>query len=117
MTAKQRKQDDSIALRKQLIQMRLELNRQKICHEGLVLLEPIDKLRGYKQRLSEGSTPLLIVAGVTLVSFFMARKRRSVNGFMPILRVASNLLPLFITASSTQTDKNKSHTGTASKPH
>lgn len=117
MTAKQRKKDNSIALRKQLIQMRLELNRQKIRHEGLVLLEPIEKLRGYKQRLSEGSTPLLIVAGVTLASFFMARKRRSVNGFMPVLRIASSLLPLFITASSAVPDKSKPLTGTASKPH
>lgn len=56
MRSKRHKHDNSIALRKQLIQMRLELNRQKIRHEGLILLELIDKLRGYKQRLSEGST-------------------------------------------------------------
>ncbi len=49
MSIKQHK-DDPIALRKQLIQMRLELNRQKIRHESLVLLEPVEKLRNFKQR-------------------------------------------------------------------
>lgn len=37
----QKHKDTPIALRKQLIQMRLELNRQKIRHESLVLLEPV----------------------------------------------------------------------------
>lgn len=116
MMSKRHKHDNSIALRKQLIQMRLELNRQKIRHEGLILLEPIDKLRGYKQRLSEGSTPLLIVAGATLASFLMARKRRSVSGFMPVLRIASSLLPLFISAPSSVTDGNKQPSGSTRKP-
>lgn len=104
--------DDPIALRKQLIQMRLELNRQKIRHEGLALLEPVEKLRGLKQRFSSGSTPLFIVAGVTLASFFMARNRRSANSFLPLVRTAASLLPLFITPSASQRDTTQSTTGT-----
>lgn len=96
--------DDPIALRKQLIQMRLELNRQKICHESLVLLEPVKKLRGYKQRLSQGSTPLLITAGVTLASFFIARNRRSASSLLPLVRIASSLLPFFMATSAAEAD-------------
>ncbi len=90
---------DQIALRKQLIQMRLELNRQKIRHEGMVLLEPVEKLRGFKKRLSSGSTPLLLVAGVTFASFFIGRNRRSSNSWLPMVRVAASLLPLFINST------------------
>ncbi|HZJ95399.1 MAG TPA: hypothetical protein VFD11_07590 [Thiopseudomonas sp.] len=99
MTDQQRNKDDPIALRKQLIQMRLELNRQKIRHEGLALLEPVHKLRGYQKYLSQGSKPLLLVAGVTLASFLMARNHRAVSSLLPVLRVASSLLPLLTTYS------------------
>lgn len=119
MTNQQRNKDDPIALRKQLIQMRLELNRQKICHEGLVLLEPVKKLRSYQQRFTQSTKPLLVVAGVTLVSFLMARNHRSVSNLLPVLRVASSFLPFLMAepASRTrtiseQTDnlaKNKTH--------
>lgn len=90
---------DQIALRKQLIQMRLELNRQKIRHEGMVLLEPVEKLRGFKKRLSSGSTPLLLVAGVTFASFFIGRNRRSSSRWLPMARVAASLLPLFMSSA------------------
>jgi hypothetical protein len=103
MSIKQHK-DDPIALRKQLIQMRLELSRQKIRHESLVLFEPIQKLHGYKERLSQGSTPLLIVAGVTLASFFITRNRRSAGSLLPVVRVAASLLPLFMATSTAEAD-------------
>lgn len=99
MTHQQRKQDDPTALRKQLIQMRLELSRQKIRHEGLALLEPVQKLRGYQKYLSQGSRPLLLVAGVTLASFLITRNHRAVGSLLPVLRVASSLLPLLMTYS------------------
>lgn len=100
---------DQIALRKQLIQMRLELNRQKIRHEGMVLLEPVEKLRGFKKRLSSGSTPLLLVAGVTFASFFIGRNRRSSSRWLPMARVAASLLPLFMSSA----DKADTTTGQA----
>lgn len=117
MTAKQRKKDNQTALRKELIQLRLELNRQKIRHETLQLLEPIEKLRGYKQRLSEGSTPLLIIAGITLASFFMTRNRRSANGLLPLVRIASSLLPLFMTASLKEKATSTEQTDYLNKKH
>ena len=117
MKTKNHKKEHPIALRKQLLQMRLELNRQKIRHEALVLLEPIEKLRGYKKRLSEGSTPLLIVAGVTLASFFMTRNRRSASGLLPIVRIASSLLPLFMTASQSETATSIKQTDNLNKRH
>ena len=104
MSIKQSK-NDSIALRKQLIQMRMELNRQKICHESLVLLEPVQKLRDYKQRLSQGSTPVLIVAGVTLASFFITRNRHSASSLLPLVKIAASLLPIFIATPTVEADK------------
>lgn len=98
MTIKPNK-DDPAALRKQLIQMRLELNRQKVRHEALVLMEPVQKIRGYQKRLLQGSNPLLLVAGVTLASFFIARKRSSTSNLLSVVRMASSLLPLFIAPS------------------
>lgn len=117
MTIKKHKTDHPVALRKQLLQMRLELNRQKIRHEALVLLEPIEKIRGYKKRLSEGSTPLLIVAGVTLASFFMTRNRRSASGLLPLVRIASSLLPLFMTASHSETATSAEQADNLNKRH
>ncbi len=96
--------NDQAALRKQLIQMRLELNRQKIRHEALVLLEPVAKLRSLKQRFTQGSTPLLIVAGVTIASFFLTRSRHSASGLAPLVKIAASLLPLFIARSTAEAD-------------
>lgn len=98
MTVK-RSKDDPVTLRKQLIQMRLELNRQKVRHEALALVEPVQKIRSYQKRLLQGSNPLLLVAGATLVSFFIARKRSSASSLLPVVRIASSLLPLFISPS------------------
>lgn len=109
MSIKQHKVDP-IALRKQLIQMRLELNRQKICHESLILLEPVEKLRSYKQRLTQGSTPLLIVAGVTIASFLMTRNRRSASSLLPIVRIAASLLPLFMVTPTADANTTASQT-------
>lgn len=103
MTLKQSNKDDPIALRKQLIQMRMELNRQKIHHEGLVLLEPIQKARRYKERFLQSANPLLLVAGVTLASFFITRKRHSVSGLIPVLSIATSLARLFINATPPST--------------
>lgn len=114
---KRQKKDDAIALRKQLIQMRLELNRQKIRHEGLVLLEPVEKFRSYKKRFTEGSKPLLIVAGVTLASFFMARNRRSASSLMPIARIAASVLPLFIAASHSEKATTTGQADNLNKTH
>lgn len=112
------KKDDPIALRKQLLAMRLELNRQKISHESLLLLEPVEKLRGYKKRLMQGANPMILVAGVSLVSFLFARKRRSVGSVLPMLRMAASLLPLLINHSS-QTPENTEATteDKANKPN
>lgn len=103
MTQQHRK-NDPIALRKQLIQMRLELNRQKIRHEGIVLLEPVEKLRGYKQRFMSGTKPIWAVAGVGLASFLLARKKRSVGSLLPMMRIAVSLLPLLMSKSHLETD-------------
>ncbi len=106
----QQHKDTPIALRKQLIQMRLELNRQKIRHESLVLLEPVAKLRNFKQRFTQGSTPLLVVAGVTLVSFFLTRNRQSSGNFLPIMKIAASLFPLLMASSATEADTTDQQT-------
>ena len=110
MTLKLNKKDNPIALRKQLIQMRLELNRQKIRHESITLLEPLQKFQSYKQRFTQGSTPLLVLAGVTLGSFFMTRYRRSANGLLPVVRIAAGLLPFFMAGSRAETTQTTKQT-------
>lgn len=114
MSIKQHK-DDQVALRKQLIQMRLELNRQKIHHEGLVLLEPLQKLRGFQHRFTQGSTPLLMVAGVTLASFLMTRHRRSASSLLPVVRVASSFLPFLLAGFRSRSSKNSEQTDSLGK--
>ena len=109
MSIKQSK-NDPIALRKQLIQMRMELNRQKICHESLVLLEPVQKLRDYKQRLTRGSMPILIVAATTLASFFITRNRHSASSLLPLVKIAASLLPLFMATPTAEADTTASQT-------
>lgn len=106
----QRHKDTPIALRKQLIQMRLELNRQKIRHESLVLLEPVAKLRNFKQRFTQGSTPLLVVAGVTLASFLLTRNRKLKGNILPLVRIAASLLPLLMASSATEADTTDQQT-------
>lgn len=98
MTIKSDK-NGSVALRRELLQMRLELNRQKIRHEALVLVEPVQKIRNYQKRFTQGAHPLLLVGGVTLASFFITSKRNSAGGLLSIARIASSLVPLFIKAT------------------
>jgi len=117
MTIQKYKKDNPIALRKQLIQMRLELNRQKICHESIVLLEPIEKIRSYKNRLMQGSTPLLAVAGVALASFFLTRQRRSASALLPIVRIAGSLLPFFMATPRAETATAATRTNNPNKTH
>lgn len=116
MTNKQHN-DDPIALRKQLIEMRLELNRQKIRHESMALLEPVQKLRGYQKRLTQGSTPLLIVAGATFASFFLTRNRRSAGKMLPLLKVAAGLLPFLLVKSQSEADTTSSQADNLDKTH
>lgn len=104
--------EDPVALRKQLIQMRMELNRQKIRRESLVLLEPVEKLRSFKQRLSQGATPLLVIAGATLTGLFLSRNRSTTHNVLPILKIAASALPLFFKTSSS---KNKATTSESSE--
>ncbi len=106
----QQHKDTPIALRKQLIQMRLELNRQKIRHESLVLLEPVAKLRNFKQRFTQGSTPLLVVTGVTLASFLLTRNRKLKGNILPLVRIAASLLPLLMASSATEADTTDQQT-------
>lgn len=42
--------------------------------EGLALIEPIQKIRSYKERFFHSANPLLLVAGVTVASFFRVIK-------------------------------------------
>lgn len=98
MTIKSHK-NDSLALRKQLIQLRLEVSRQKLRHETLVLVEPVQKIRHYQKRFTQSANPLLLVAGVTLASFFITRNRSSVSSLSSIVGIASSLLPLLIKPS------------------
>lgn len=80
--------------RKQLLQMRLELHRQKIRHEALVLAQPVKKAQRYKQQLQNSNNPLLWVAGVGIVGFVAARNRKGLEGLLSLARTASSLLPL-----------------------
>lgn len=114
MTVKPNK-TDPVALRKQLIQMRLELSRQKIRHEALILIEPVEKIRNYKKRFTQGAHPLLLVAGITLASLFITRNRNLASSLPSVVGIVSSLLPLFLRPGQ-ETDKVTAGTDNLKKP-
>lgn len=61
-----------------LVRMRLELNRQELRHESLVMLQPLRQVQHFsqhwKESLSHGNTPLWVAGGAVLLTTLAVRK-------------------------------------------
>lgn len=61
-----------------LVRMRLELNRQELRHETLVMLQPLRQARQFgqhwKEHLGHGSTPLWVAGGAVLLTTLAVKK-------------------------------------------
>ncbi|TRX75791.1 hypothetical protein [Pseudomonas mangiferae] len=81
-------------LRKAVIRLRLELHRQQLQHESLLITQPLRRVRGasysVKESLRAGNAPVWGMAGASLLSFVLNRRR----GVFGLVRLGTSLLPL-----------------------
>ncbi|MDU9413043.1 hypothetical protein [Pseudomonas sp. zfem005] len=82
-------------LRKALVRLRLEMHRQEIRHETLVLTQPLRRAKGiansWQQQLGGmPHAPLWGIAGVAALGFFAARS----GNLTRLIRLGSSLMPL-----------------------
>lgn len=82
-------------LRKAIIRLRLEMQRQQIRQEGELLLQPLKQARNLGQSMRSGlsgSTPLWGAAGAASLALLLGRKRRWIR----LLRVGIALVPIIL---------------------
>lgn len=82
-------------LRKAIVRLRLEMQRQQIRQEGDLLLQPLKQARNLGQNLRSslsGSTPLWGAGGAAALALLLGRKRRWIR----LLRVGIALAPIIL---------------------
>ncbi|WP_447747973.1 hypothetical protein [Pseudomonas nicosulfuronedens] len=82
-------------LRKAIIRLRLEMQRQQIRQEGELLLQPLKQARSLSQNLRSGlsgSAPLWGAGGAAALALLLGRKRRWIR----LLRVGIALVPIIL---------------------
>ena len=83
-------------LRKAIVRLRLEMQRQQIRQEGELLLHPLRQARSLGQNVrssfSSSSTPLWGAGGAAALALLFGRKRRWVR----LLRVGLALAPIIL---------------------
>ncbi|MFZ6049633.1 hypothetical protein ACFW0H_26350 [Pseudomonas sp. CR3202] len=77
-------------MRKALVRLRLEMQRQELRHESLLLTQPLRQAREFSRQLDIPHAPLWGMAAIAALGFFAARKGSLKRG----LRLGSALLPL-----------------------
>jgi hypothetical protein len=81
-------------LRKSVLRMQLELHRQEMRHEALVMLEPIRKVQNLRKTIgsgiSGGQAPLWLTAGALLFTAVGGKR----SGWRRALRLALIAVPL-----------------------
>lgn len=81
-------------LRKALVRLRLEMQRQEIRHEAQVITRPLRRVKGLAQGwqhpLGRGHAPLWGIAGIVTLGFFAARS----GSLARWVRLGGTLLPL-----------------------
>jgi hypothetical protein len=93
-------------LRKALIQMRMELHRQQLQHETLLLTKPLQSARNLSQQWSsvfgQASAPVLgaVAAGVLAFAFI---QRKQLSNWITLGSALSPLLKLFFYRASPAT--------------
>jgi hypothetical protein len=89
-------------LRKAIIRLRLEMQRQQIRQEGELLMQPLRQARNLGQNFRSslhGSTPLWGAGGAAALALLLGRKRRWIR----FLRLGIALLPMILQM------RNKAH--------
>jgi len=81
-------------LRKAIIRLRLEMQRQQIRQEGELLLHPLKQARSFGQNVrgSFSSTPLWGAGGAAALALLFGRKRRWIR----LLRLGIALAPIIL---------------------
>lgn len=82
-------------LRKAIIRLRLEMQRQQIRQEGELLLQPLRQARSLSQNVRSslsGSTPLWGAGGAAALVLLLGRKHRWIR----FLRLGIALAPMFL---------------------
>ncbi|VXC67811.1 conserved hypothetical protein [Pseudomonas sp. 8Z] len=77
-------------LRKAMLRMRLEMRRQEIRHEALLLTQPLRQVKDFSLNLRSGSAPIWLTTGVLTFVGIIGGKR----GWRRWLRLALLLAPL-----------------------
>ncbi|ARU89066.1 hypothetical protein [Pseudomonas sp. M30-35] len=81
-------------LRKAMLRMRLEMHRQEIRHETLVMLEPLRKAKSFgsqwREQLAGGGTSLWITGGAVLLAGLGLKK----TNWRRWIKIALITLPL-----------------------
>jgi hypothetical protein len=55
-------------LRKTLLRLRLQMHRQELRHETLVMLQPLRKAQHWREELNKSSAPLWVAGGALLLA-------------------------------------------------
>ncbi|MFC5698667.1 hypothetical protein ACFPU0_24395 [Pseudomonas sp. GCM10022186] len=77
-------------MHKALVRLRLEMQRQELRHESLLLTQPLRQAREFSRQLDIPHAPLWGMAAIAALGFFAARKGSLKRG----LRLGSVLYPL-----------------------
>ncbi|WP_339485723.1 hypothetical protein [Pseudomonas sp. EL_65y_Pfl2_R95] len=78
-------------LRKAMLRMRLEMHRQEIRHETLVMLEPLRKAKSFGSQISAGGTSMWLTGGALLLAG-LGLKKTSWHRWVKIALIALPLL-------------------------
>ncbi|WP_263144351.1 hypothetical protein [Pseudomonas sp. RIT-PI-AD] len=81
-------------LRKAVVRLRMELHRQQLQHEALLLTQPLRRAKGITHSLQDSlnvsNAPLWGMAGMSLLSFLFGKRR----GLASLFKLGTSLLPL-----------------------
>lgn len=77
-------------LRKAMLRMRMELHRQELRHEALVLMQPLRNAQNVGQYLGTSNAPLWIAGGAVLMTTFLGKN----SNWRRWLRIALVAFPL-----------------------
>lgn len=93
-------------MRKAMLRMRLEMRRQEIRHEALLLTQPLRQVRDMSMNLrSSGSAPLWLTGGALAFATLLRGK----GGWRRWLRIALILTPLLRRRGATRSAVSESN--------
>lgn len=96
-------------LRKAIVRMRMELHRQELRHETLVLMQPLKNAQSATQYLGASNAPLWIAGGAVLMTTFFGKH----SNWRRWLRIALVAFPLLRRRPSRPTQSTSVKTSNA----